>query len=385
MRNFPQQASQAIGLAHSGRLSVYVDEGVLTELTQVERSFHLLPDDVLPKQHFLKQLQREKSRTDRSKAPLSIVLFSGGEDGRDVTNLLELLRHSKRATDTLGYLDEDRIAILLPDTNEGGAERLAQKILHRAGDLPFSTVTRTYPDQVFDRLIAQKQEVPDLYPLLPEETREAKRGYLLKRALDIVGATAALMMLSPLMLATAIAVVVSSPGPAIFRQIRLGKGGVPFVFYKFRSMHCNVDDRIHREYVASLIAGDREANRGDAQQPLYKLESDPRVTRVGRFIRKTSLDELPQLFSVLRGHMSLVGPRPPLPYEVQRYESWHLRRILEVRPGITGLWQVDGRSRTSFDQMVRLDLRYIRNCSLMLDLKILVKTVKAVLQGDGAS
>ncbi len=147
---------------------------------------------------------------------------------------------------------------------------------------PISTITRTYPDQLFDNLIAQKQEVPDLYPLLPEEATEPNRGYFLKRGLDIVGAIVALLALSPLMLLTAIAVAMSSPGPVIFRQVRLGKRGVPFVFYKFRSMYCNADDRIHREYVASLIAGAEEANQGDAEKPVYKLKSDPRVTRIGR-------------------------------------------------------------------------------------------------------
>jgi lipopolysaccharide/colanic/teichoic acid biosynthesis glycosyltransferase len=188
------------------------------------------------------------------------------------------------------------------------------------------------------------------------------------------------------MLITAIAVAMSSPGPVIFKQVRLGRRGVPFVFYKFRSMFCNADDRIHREYVASLIKGDLEgANQGDAAQPLYKLKSDPRVTRVGRFIRKTSLDELPQLFNVLKGDMSLVGPRPALAYEVEKYQSWHLRRILEVRPGITGLWQVEGRSKISFDDMVRLDLRYIRNCSFPDDFRILLRTIKVVLGRDGAT
>jgi lipopolysaccharide/colanic/teichoic acid biosynthesis glycosyltransferase len=385
VRNLTQQASRVAELPHAARISTTVDQqNVVTHIARLQRSYYVPLGEILPKQHFLKQLQREKSRTDRSKAPLSIALFSPSGIGSDVTDLLELLSDTKRETDTLGYLGEDRIAILLPDTNEQGAQRLAQKIVHRASNLPLSTVTRTYPDQLFDNLIAQKQEVPDLYPLLPEEAAEPNRGYFLKRGLDIVGAIVALLMLSPLMLLTAIAVAMSSPGPVIFRQVRLGKRGVPFVFYKFRSMYCDADDRIHREYVASLIAGAESANQGDAEKPVYKLKSDPRVTTIGRFIRRTSLDELPQFFSVLKGDMSLVGPRPPLTYEVEKYQSWHLRRILEVRPGITGLWQVEGRSRTSFDEMVRLDLRYIRSCSLGFDLNLLFRTVKVVLGCDGA-
>jgi exopolysaccharide biosynthesis polyprenyl glycosylphosphotransferase len=384
VRNFTQHVSQVTELGRAARIPSTVEEHVVRQIVGLQRSYYPALGDILPKQHFLKQLQREKSRTDRSKAPLSIALFSPEGSESDVTAVLELLQESKRETDTLGYLGEDRIAILLPDTNEQGAQSLAQKIAHRASNLPLSTVTRTYPDQLFDNLIAEKQEVPEHYPLLPEEATEPNRGYVLKRGLDIAGAIVALLLLSPLMLVTAIAVALSSPGPVIFRQIRLGRRGVPFVFYKFRSMYCNADDRIHREYVARLIAGAEGANQGEPGKPLYKLKSDPRVTPVGRFIRKTSLDELPQLFSVLKGDMSLVGPRPPLPYEVERYQSWHLRRILEVSPGITGLWQVEGRSKTSFDEMVRLDLRYIRNRSLRLDLEILFKTVKVVFKCDGA-
>ena len=150
-------------------------------------------------------------------------------------------------------------------------------------------------------------------------------------------------------------------------------------------MYSKVDDQLHREFVTNLIKGEHEKiNQGDEEDPLYKIKDDPRVTKVGKIIRKTSIDELPQFFNVLKGEMSLVGPRPPIPYEVEKYEPWHLRRILEVKPGITGLWQVDGRSKTSFDDMVRLDLRYVQNWSLWLDVKILLKTIRAVIRPNGA-
>jgi lipopolysaccharide/colanic/teichoic acid biosynthesis glycosyltransferase len=218
------------------------------------------------------------------------------------------------------------------------------------------------------------------------EEGPVRNGYRAKRALDVVGATIAILLSSPVMLLTAIAVGLTSPGPIILKQVRLGKRGVPFVFYKFRSMVVGGDDRIHREYVTSLISGDLEGlNQGSAERPLYKIKSDPRVTPVGRFIRKTSIDELPQLFNVLKGEMSLVGPRPPLAYEAEKYQSWHLRRILEAKPGMTGIWQVEGRSRTSFDDMVRMDLRYIESSSLIVDLKILIKTVKVVFGCEGAN
>ena len=150
-------------------------------------------------------------------------------------------------------------------------------------------------------------------------------------------------------------------------------------------MYANGDDQIHREYMAKLIEGRvEEINQGDAETPLFKMKSDLRITPVGKIIRKTSIDELPQLYNVLKGEMSLVGPRPPLLYEVEKYQPWHLRRMLDVKPGMTGLWQVNGRSRTSFDEMVRLDVRYAQDWSLWLDLRILLKTAKAVFSSKGA-
>jgi lipopolysaccharide/colanic/teichoic acid biosynthesis glycosyltransferase len=162
----------------------------------------------------------------------------------------------------------------------------------------------------------------------------------------------------------------------------VGKGGTAFTFYKFRSMFCNADDRIHRDYVTSLIrnGGQRVDDKGEEKSTWTKLRYDPRVTPVGAVIRKTKLDELPQLFNVLKGDLSLVGPRPPLPYEVENYEAWHLRRILSVKPGITGIWQTEGRDDTTFDDMVRMDLRYIRTWSVLLDLKILIKTAIVVFR-----
>jgi lipopolysaccharide/colanic/teichoic acid biosynthesis glycosyltransferase len=152
---------------------------------------------------------------------------------------------------------------------------------------------------------------------------------------------------------------------------------------KFRTMKVDADAALHREYVTSFINAKAQSQQS-AGQPLFKIANDPRVTRVGRVLRKTSLDELPQLWNVLRGEMSLVGPRPALPYELEQYKPWHCRRVLEAKPGITGLWQVVGRSRTTFDEMVRLDLRYAKTCSLWNDLKILAATPAAVFSGKGA-
>ena len=352
------------------------------------RGYWSLPfGDVLPRRGFVKLLQYEQRRTDRSKLPCSIALFRFDmkRSGLDhVHEIVTLLRDVKRETDILGYLGEDLIGLLLTDTDEQGAQGFVRKLATRAGDNGFSTITKTYPGEHLASLIAEDQERPGSYIQLVE--LPVRAAYRVKRCLDIIGSITGMVLLSPVMLITALAVAATSPGPVILKQVRLGKKGVPFVFYKFRSMVANSDDRIHREYVVSLINGDLERiNQGNPAKPLYKIKVDPRVTKVGRIIRKTSIDELPQLFNVLKGDMSLVGPRPPLPYEAENYQSWHLRRILEAKPGMTGLWQIEGRSKISFDEMVRRDLRYIRSCSLLLDLRILFKTIKVVFRCEGAT
>ncbi len=346
---------------------------------------------MLSKRQFLRQLRLEKRRTERFKGPLSIALFHfehKGSDGlHDVRAVFNILRDGKRELDIAGYLEDDLIGIILPGTNPQGAREFAQKITERLNGLPCTATTATYPDYLFDNLTRGSEHKGNLDPIFPDDSADSSTvGYVLKRSLDVTGAIVAILLFAPVMLIAALAVKMSSSGPVIFRQSRLGQSGIPFDFYKFRSMYRSADDGIHREFVTRLIKGDhRRIDQQDASKPLYKIKSDPRVTRVGRIIRKTSIDELPQLFCVLKGDMSLVGPRPPLPYEAKEYEPWHLRRILEIKPGITGLWQVDGRSRVSFDDMVRMDLRYVRNCSLMFDLKILLKTFVVVVRREGAT
>jgi exopolysaccharide biosynthesis polyprenyl glycosylphosphotransferase len=190
--------------------------------------------------------------------------------------------------------------------------------------------------------------------------------------MDILIASMVLVLAAPLMLLIALAIKLDSPGPVLFRQTRIGKGGKPFTLYKFRSMYDGAE-RLQESL-------QRATGRGPL---LFKLRQDPRVTRVGRFLRRTSLDELPQFFNVLKGEMSVVGPRPPVPEEVAEYQDWHLQRLL-VTPGLTGLWQVNGRSDLTFDEMVRLDLYYVENWSPWLDLKVILRTVPVVLTGRGA-
>jgi exopolysaccharide biosynthesis polyprenyl glycosylphosphotransferase len=227
---------------------------------------------------------------------------------------------------------------------------------------------------------ADKSLYPDLHP----QDKSAKASQSLKRSIDIIGSICALLLFSPLLILIAIAIKLTSRGPILFKQVRLGQFGARFTFFKFRSMYVQNNAKIHQDYINQFISGSHEPAQPDGKSGIYKIQNDPRVTPVGRFLRKTSLDELPQFLNVLKGEMSLVGPRPPIPYEVEKYELWHRRRFLELRPGITGLWQVEGRSRTRFDEMVRLDLKYARTWSPWLDIKILLRTPAAVLKGDGA-
>jgi exopolysaccharide biosynthesis polyprenyl glycosylphosphotransferase len=240
---------------------------------------------------------------------------------------------------------------------------------------------------------------PSLFNCLPRKTEIDQIGALpmirlfreplssaariAKRASDIVIAALALAMLSPLWLIIALVIKLDSRGPIFYKQERVGMDGRIFLFYKFRTMRMGADDATHREFQQNYIAGRAEATLVEGERPAYKLVGDARVTRAGRWLRRLSLDELPQLLNVLRGDMSVVGPRPPIPYEVEAYQLWHRKR-LDMKPGLTGLWQVSGRNRLPFDEMVRLDLFYIENWSLLLDLKILLRTLPVMLRGDDA-
>ena len=198
--------------------------------------------------------------------------------------------------------------------------------------------------------------------------------------MDIFGSLVALIVFLPAFAVIALLVKMTSKGPILFCQKRVGQYGKEFNFFKFRTMYVDNDSLIHQEYIAKLIAGDGDLGQGKG---IYKLINDPRITPLGRFLRKSSLDELPQFVNVLKNDMSLVGPRPPLPYEFERYQIWHKRRVLELKPGLTGLWQVEGRSRTTFDEMVRMDIKYANMSSIWVDLKILLQTPAAMFSGRG--
>jgi exopolysaccharide biosynthesis polyprenyl glycosylphosphotransferase len=347
-------------------------------------------NNILPTLHFVESLRLEKRRVERSKAHLSLLLFSFQTDSttreEQIWEFISILQKNTRETDIKGWVNNRVIGLILPYTDEKGLKKCIDKIETSNGSLRYALMSGTYPDHIFSRVLAEDVDKPDLFPFDLDHSQRSKAIDLaLKRVIDILGSITGLTLFSPLMVVTAIAIKLTSPGPAIFKQVRLGREGIRFPVYKFRSMHVNTDDHVHREYVANLIKGNMELiNQGDLEEPLFKMKDDQRITSIGKIIRKLSIDELPQFWNVLRGEMSLVGPRPPLPYEVEKYEPWHLRRILEVKSGMTGLWQVDGRSKTSFDDMVRLDLKYAQNWSLWLDIRILLKTVRAVIRPNGA-
>lgn len=253
--------------------------------------------------------------------------------------------------------------------------------------------------------VGRKQRVefrfaPSLFNVLPQKTSVEQIGVLpmvrlfreplsdierfVKRISDIAISSAALIVLAPVWLVISVLIRSDSKGPVLFRQERVGMDGRIFLCYKFRTMRADSDESVHREAYRKNIEGAEEANAGDDDQPVFgKVKNDPRITKTGRWLRRSSLDELPQLLNVLKGDMSIVGPRPPIPYEVEEYDIWHRKR-LDMKPGITGLWQVSGRNRLTFDEMVRIDLYYIENWSLWLDLKIILLTLPAMLRGDGA-
>ncbi|HEU5367606.1 MAG TPA: sugar transferase [Ktedonobacterales bacterium] len=239
-------------------------------------------------------------------------------------------------------------------------------------------------------------EYTDVQPWQEAARAKGRLGYfLIKRCLDCSLALIALIVLSPVFLVTALLVRLTSPGPAFFRQERVGYGGRRFVMYKFRSMYIESDESLHRAAYKQFLRGERAHGKvdgtvladtqsaGTAAVKAQPPTGDPRITKVGNLLRRSSLDELPQLLNVLRGDMSLVGPRPPIPYEVEEYEPWHWGR-LNTLPGITGYWQVHGRSRVTFERMVQMDLEYIQKQSFWYDLKLLLLTIPAVLNRKGA-
>jgi lipopolysaccharide/colanic/teichoic acid biosynthesis glycosyltransferase len=343
----------------------------------------------------------ERKRSERSQRPFVLLLIDSGhgqggeKQKRALLEMLVALQGATRETDVTGwYATNSVIGIMFTEiTLDNNAvlstilTRIGAVVRDRLDNDQFGRIKfsfHVFPDD-WDAQNPDRPSNPTLYPDLETRQKSNRTGRITKRMIDIAGSLSLLTVLSPVFLIIAAAIKLNSRGPVLFRQKRIGEHGTPFTFLKFRSMYTNNDSSEHKEYVRQLIAGQAEKKASGATGTgVFKLVNDPRITPVGRILRRSSLDELPQLINVLRGEMSLVGPRPPVPYEVEEYATWHRRRLLEAKPGITGLWQVHGRSRVEFDDMVRLDLQYARNCSPLLDLKILLRTPKAVMSGDGA-
>lgn len=347
------------------------------------------PSLILTEDLFRDALVRERKRADRFEEAFILVLIS--VDDRDAlsrwTHVVKAISRTTLDADLIGWFEQFSVLGLIRSVTDSDPEEIASALAGAIRDEVMRCLTRENMDCCSIRLEIysphRKGTSPVFLEVRPEhrKSREIVRDAA-KRALDIVGSTVFLIAFSPVFLCVAALVKLTSKGPVFFRQQRVGKAGRPFVMLKFRTMQANADHLIHQQYVESYIQSG--ATSGTGKGAVFKIVNDPRVTPLGRFLRRSSLDEFPQFWNVLRGEMSLVGPRPPLPYEVARYKSWHRRRVLEVKPGITGLWQVTGRSRTTFDEMVRLDLRYARNHSMWTDLKILLATPFVVISGKGA-
>lgn len=315
-------------------------------------------------------------------APSSAYRLAGGIECGGASESLEHAPIASLGTlDTLGDLinehDLDELVLAVdPSLLTAGQRMEIAQTCWRLG-VELKMVAPFYP---FFHTSAKPEQVGDVSLLRIEKLGlNARWSQVLKRGMDLAVSSLVLTVTSPLLLAAVMAIRLDSKGPAFFVQTRVGLNGRTFRMIKLRSMRSDADDKLHQEYLKKLIR-EKEAGLADADGTVvYKMVNDPRITRVGKFLRKTSLDELPQLVNVLRGEMSLVGPRPPLPYEVAEYEGWHFRR-LNIRPGMTGLWQVSGRSTLTYEQMIRLDIEYIENWSLWLDIKILLKTIPAVLK-----
>jgi lipopolysaccharide/colanic/teichoic acid biosynthesis glycosyltransferase len=356
-------------------------------------------ETVFDQDPFLRLLCLERKRTQRSGRPFVLMLLradtllKAGKDRHTLDRVFKALAHATRETDVKGwYTASNTIGVIFTEINGAPRKAVAGALLSRITTALGSTLAIEEINEVRISFHIFPEEpsgdgdtpvdpylYPDLYPDI-----DAKKGdRILKRSIDIAGSLGLLILSAPVLLAVAVAIKLTSKGPVLFRQKRVGQYGRQFTFLKFRSMHVSNDESVHKEYMQSLIAG-KNCGQAAANGLVFKMTKDSRITPIGKFLRKTSLDEFPQFINVLKGEMSLVGPRPAIPYEVKYYDIWHRERLLAVKPGITGLWQVTGRSRIKFADMVRLDLQYAKSWTPWLDIKILIKTPRAVILGDGA-
>jgi len=375
---------------------------------------------------FQAALQREQARAERNGHQITLALLhANGHNGdvRRTFRLLEALKSRLRVMDEAGWFDPSRIGILMPYTAREGAWRMIEDLCSLLdGELTAADCSvYTYPCDPSDdsaefpehtskdidatdsgdgpaaenlftatghggsrgnssagaSMVCERVHpgVACTYPIMVVPSSEPSAW---QRGLDIACSLLGFTILAPVLLGTALLIKLVSPGPVFFKQVRIGRGGKPFMLWKFRTMVANADSSIHQNHVAQLING--TAENGEAKsKPMTKLDNDPRVIPLGTILRGACIDELPQLINVLRGEMSLVGPRPPIPYEVRDYEPWQRRR-LDAVPGLTGLWQISGKNKLTFDEMVRLDIQYNRKRSAWMNIVIMLRTPRVILK-----
>jgi len=351
-------------------------------------------------EYFENLLSLERKRTERSKKPFLLMLVNiekliNINGNNEIANRIAYMLFSiTREIDIKGWAKYNSvIGVIFTEINGTDKNSLKQKVFDYLNTILDEKqannveITCCFFPEEHDKQKPDNSSDLKFYPDLLKNKSAKKISLFMKRVMDIAGSIIALAIFSPIFLIVPLLIKITSKGPVLFRQERIGQLEKKFMFLKFRSMYVNNDCSIHQEYIKKLICEQKSSavKKGNGDKTCsYKMKDDPRITPIGRYLRKTSLDEFPQFINVLKGEMSLVGPRPPIPYELDNYDIWHKRRILEIKPGITGLWQVKGRSRTTFDEMVRMDLKYVREWSLWLDTKILFQTPKAVLNGKGA-
>ncbi len=367
-------------------------------------SGHNYTKDLVAENKFGDLLKREKLRADRNGHGFSLVIFhieSAKSNSSGLNCLTKIIKERARVTDTAGWLDEKTIGCFLPDTSEAGAKKLSDNILQKLdqeGKI-FSRTIYSYPfinssdrgqysqSGSDDTCVPRQSETKNTrttnvendkssaeslcrnFELLSKNFPVTRKIYFIKRIFDILMVLPVLIVTSPLILLTALFIKLTSKGPVLFKQKRVGFRGRLFTMYKFRTMEVTTDQTIHKKYVIGLVSN---------KKPMVKIDECQRLIPLGKIIRQLFIDELPQLFNVLQGNMSLVGPRPAIPYEVEAYNNWHMERLHAV-PGMTGFWQVSGKNRLTFDEMVRLDIKYANELSLWLDIKILLKTPLAII------
>ena len=345
--------------------------------------------------YFRTMLNFEIRRTERSKNPFLLVLISIDESILNAIDRITLEKFREtfdaitRETDIKGWYRENKtIGIVYTDMSSQNRDLILKKVKEGlkkvfGHGIPHNAFIKTYlyPEDLGKETIRVSVDSLDALPDHSHRTTSHLVATTAKRFIDIAGSIVGIILFSPAFLIIPLIIKVTSRGPVFFAQKRIGYNGQIFKMLKFRSMYMNNDSSIHKKFMQDFIKNQGSVN---SDTKIFKIVRDSRVTWIGRIIRKTSLDEIPQFLNVLSGNMSLVGPRPAIPYETEEYDAWHKRRFLGIKPGITGFWQVYGRSTTAFDTMIRMDIHYARNWSPIMDLKLMFKTPFTLFTAKGA-